>query len=349
MSAQSSTAQSLAAQTATAQFAEVSRTARKLTDAGYIRGLAAPRPARVWLATALLWAQLVLVWAAALAGPLWLLPACFLVVSAVIQGMLLWTHEASHFTLFADRRRNDLWCDVFFSAPIGMSVAAYRAKHNTHHAHFGTAKDEDHASYFPPVRGARSFGGLLLRTLSGAAGVRLALDKYLSPDAESAPVRPVIPRWLSLGWTLVFNLALLGLCVAAGRWWAYPLLWLYPVLTVAVLLNVVRTSAEHQPAGYPGGPEGEVPMRAEVRTTLPNPLEKWLLYQANFNYHVEHHLFPRVPQHNLRELHAHLRARGFYDTYPEMLQPSGFARFRALIRGRQAPDRAAAPRGVLAG
>ncbi|OAB60846.1 hypothetical protein AY599_21550 [Leptolyngbya valderiana BDU 20041] len=333
-----------------AQFAEVSRTARELTDAAYIRSLSTPRPGRVVLATAVLWAQLALAWAAALAGPLWLLPLCFLVLTAAVQGMLLWTHEASHSTLFAARRRNDLWCDLFFSGPIGMSAAAYRAKHNTHHAHFGTDKDEDQQSYFPPVRGARSFGGLLLRTLSGVAGVRLALGKYLSPGGNSAPVRPVIPRWVSLGWTLVFNLALLGICVAAGRWWAYPLLWLYPILTVGVLLNVVRTTAEHQPVGYPGGPEGAVPMRAEVRTTLPNPLEKWLLYQANFNYHVEHHLFPRVPQHNLGDLHEHLKAGGFYARYPEMLQASGFARFWSLVRGRGAPDGAAvAPHGAMAG
>jgi hypothetical protein len=35
--------------------------------------------------------------------------------------------------------------------------------------------------------------------------------------------------------------------VAAGRWYLYFLLWAYPIIAVAIALNIVRTIAEHQP------------------------------------------------------------------------------------------------------
>jgi len=51
-------------------------------------------------------------------------------------------------------------------------------------------------------------------------------------------------------------------------------------------------------------------------------LEKWLIYGINFNYHLEHHLWPHVPFFNLPKLHAHLVERGFYEQRPDLLQRS---------------------------
>lgn len=316
-------------------YTECARVARSIVDKQWVDNLRSPRAAVVVRATALIWIQLTISWALALYGPVWLSIVSFIINCAMVQAMLLWTHEASHYTLTQNRRLNDIWCDIFFAGPIGMTVAAYRAKHMTHHAHLGTELDQDSYPYRFNVKGARALASLMLRTLSGFVGASVVLNKYavVRGDGPASVNRGAV--WIPRLVTLVFNVGLLATCIAVGRWYLYFVLWAYPIVVVAILLNIVRTIAEHQPEDFPTyRGDQEVAMRPIARTTVPNWFEKWLLYQANFNYHVEHHLFPAIPQHNLALLHRHMLERGFYNQFPECLQRSGIARFVALSRNR---------------
>ncbi|WP_246174318.1 fatty acid desaturase family protein [Bradyrhizobium paxllaeri] len=319
------------------KYSEMARAAHQAVDKEFLAGLKEKRPAAIFVATAAIWLQLILAWALALLGPLWLVFIPFLVSCALAQAMLLWVHEASHFSLFDDRRVNDIWSDVFFAGPIGITVAAYRERHSSHHAHLGTDLDQDGYPYHIDVRGRRALMAAMGRTLIGLTGLWLARTKYIGRRSESVP--PVSPRWVGPLITVVFNLTLVSLCVLSGRWYLYAVLWVYPIVAVAVALNIVRSVAEHQPEDFPQFRDGvEAAMRPVVRTTVPGRFEKWMLYQANFNYHVEHHLFPTVPRHNLGKLHLHLVANGFYRQFPSSLQSSGFLKFLQLARNKQHDD-----------
>ena len=237
--------------------------------------------------------------------------------------MLLWTHEASHYLLFRSRRFNDLWANLFLSSPVGISVATYRHTHVSHHGYLATEQDLDRPSFDRDIRGGWRLAFVLLRSLSGWDGLRLVWTKYATGGRQAT--RGKEGQSVASSFTVCWNLLLLTLCWFAGRWYLYLFLWAIPILSASVTLNIVRTLAEHLPAGSSGQAldGARIPV---VRTTLPGTLEKWLLYQANFNYHVEHHLFPTVPAHNLPALHAHLVERGFYDRHPECLQRSGIKR-----------------------
>ena len=39
----------------------------------------------------------------------------------------------------------------------------------------------------------------------------------------------------------------------------------------------------------------------------------------NFNYHMEHHLWPSVPPYRLPEVHRYLRQQGYYERHPDSL------------------------------
>ena len=253
--------------------------------------------------------------------------------------MLLWTHEASHFSLFRERRFNDIWCDLFLSGPIGISVASYRNKHMTHHAHLGSNQDQDSYPYRFDIKGSAALARVMALTLTGALGLWLIFEKYLKPLACKTVDAVNAPHWVAPMATIAFNGTLLGLCILSGHWYLYFLLWVYPIIAVAITLNVIRTVAEHQPEDFPKFRDGaETAMRPVARTTVPNWLEKWMLYQANFNYHIEHHLYPAVPQHNLAHLHRRLVDGGFYRRFPGLLQRSGIAKFLVLARNRNYND-----------
>lgn len=315
-----------------ASFADCARLARTMIDRQRLEDIKAPRPALVALLTASIWLQLAFSWALALFAPLPFSILSFVINCAVVQAMLLWTHEASHYGLTSSRRLNDRWSDIFFSGPIGMSVAAYRAKHMSHHAHLGTEQDDDLLPYTFNIKGRRALTATLLKILSGQVGIALAFDKY-SGVAKNDDADRTRGEWTAQIVTIAFNGALLAACIAAGRWYLYFLLWAYPIIAIAILLNIVRTTAEHQPENFPHDPIAPL-----VRTTCPGRFEKWLLYQANFNFHAEHHLFPGIPHHNLGVVHAMLVERGFYEKFPQCLQRSGVAKFIAIARDRGSTD-----------
>lgn len=321
------------------KYSEMARAAHLAVDKAFLAGLKEKRPAAIFAATTAIWLQLVLAWALALLGPLWLVFIPFIVFCALAQAMLLWVHEASHFSLFDNRRINDIWSDVFFAGPIGITVTAYRERHSSHHADLGTDLDQDGYPYHIKVRGRRALMEAMGRSLTGLTGLWLARTKYIGRLAEFGSPTQVSPRWVGPLITGVFNLTLILLCVLSGRWYLYLVLWVYPIVAVAVALNIVRSVAEHQPEDFPRFRDGlETAMRPVVRTTVPSSFEKWMLYQANFNYHVEHHLFPTVPRHNLGKLHLHLVAKGFYRQFPCSLQSSGFRKFLQVARNKKHDD-----------
>ena len=104
-----------------------------------------------------------------------------------------------------------------------------------------------------------------------------------------------------LGRQLAVNALLWATLAAAGVWWAYPLLWLLPLLTWFMVITRIRNIAEHAMVG-----DADDPLR-NTRTTLANWLARALVAPYFVNYHLEHHLFYYVPCYRLPALHRILR------------------------------------------
>lgn len=302
--------------------------ARSLCSADLVKRWQVIQPYRVVVATSVLWLQLVGAWLVALWGsPLLWIPA-FVVICACISAMQLWVHESSHFILFHSRKLNDIWATLFFASPIGVSVKTYRRFHMTHHARLATTTDMDRFAFNVDVRGPRKLLGLFLRGLSCLDAYRLVARKYIGSKAIASEEGRDWSLFVTAGW----NILLLVACILAGRWYLYFALWAYPILGVAVTTNLIRSIAEHQPIGFAGPVSADQDISPISRTTLPGSLEKWLMFQANFNYHFEHHLYPTVPAVNLPTLHRHLLEKGFYQKHPELLQRSAIAKVFDLSR-----------------
>jgi fatty acid desaturase len=101
---------------------------------------------------------------------------------------------------------------------------------------------------------------------------------------------------------MVANLVLFVGMTLAGVWWAYPLLWLAPLLTWMMVITRIRNIAEHAVV-----PDGDDPLR-NTRTTKAGWVERALVAPYFVNYHLEHHLMFYVPCYNLPALHRILMA-----------------------------------------
>jgi len=176
---------------------------------------------------------------------------------------------------------------------------AYRKYHLQHHAHTQTDQDPDLVLSAPFPITKSSYRRKLWRDISGQTGWqqrKAQLLNALGPAHLPWRARLAICR-TRLGPQLAANLMLFVGLAAAGVWWAYPLLWLLPLLTWYQVITRIRNIAEHAVV-----PDNENPLR-NTRTTKANWLERALVAPYFVNYHLEHHLFFYVPAYNLPRVH----------------------------------------------
>jgi fatty acid desaturase len=247
----------------------------------------------------------------------WPGPLAWLVAAVVVSGrqmaLAVLMHEGAHYLLARDRTWNDRLSDWLCAAPLLLDTAAYRRIHLAHHRHTWTEDDPDlsYASHYPVSRA--SFARKVARDLTGISGIKryyglarlfAGLDPFgrgregrSRADVVSAFVRrqPLFLCW---------NAALFAACAAAGNPSAYLLVWVVPSLTGLSLIFRLRNIAEHAVVSDPAG------KLTQTRTVLAPPVVRFLVAPHNANYHLEHHLYPFVPQDRLPAVHRLLAGRG---------------------------------------
>lgn len=316
--------------TATAAASEAPLWTRVLTRAER-KELERGDPLRAWWTVLSNWlgvfgAMALVAWAP---NPLTIVLALF-IIGARQLGMAVVMHEASHRTLFANRRLNDWVGNWLASYPVWTDPGPYRTYHLKHHAYTGLEGDPDLGLIAPFPITKSSFRRKVWRDLSGQTGIKQAIGvfkrdvgwntgKLTQRDLSmSLGDRPDV-GWNKVAPVAITNGVLLLLLTLVG----YPalyLLWVAAWLTTYRLVTRIRSIAEHSVT-----PSRTDPLN-NTRTTHANWLERFFLAPNRVNYHLEHHLLVSVPLHNLPRLHRIMRERGVLDGaclargYPEVLK-----------------------------
>lgn len=288
-----------------------------------IQQLSAPSPLRWGLELALFWTLMIgLLQAAVIVGlSLWLVPIVLL-MSCLQNGMILWTHEGAHVNLVRDRRLNDRLADLLICGPIGVYIGSYRWHHGRHHRYLGDPAEEIELSAFYCIRGKQLLVHVA-RHLFGQVAVSIILRRSRNADRKFGPPPPRSREaWLGL---VLVNAALLALCAAQGAFWVYPVVWGFPLVTLAPMISNFRTIVEHQPSSgvCESGMTQRVP--AITRVVESSLLERLLIAPVGFHYHYEHHLYPGIPYHRLPEVRRLLAERKHYDA-PGLVRGKGYLR-----------------------
>jgi fatty acid desaturase len=237
-------------------------------------------------------------------------------------GLAILMHDGAHGCLSGNGGRN-MWLSQWFCAyPVFADTVAYRTYHLAHHAHTQQDNDPDLvlSAPFPITR--LSYRRKFWRDISGQTGYQQRKAQLLNALGNpSWPLRQRLAHFCGkLGPQLSVNALLFAALAFAGVWWAYPVLWLAPLLTWMMVITRIRNIAEHAVV-----PDSDDPLR-NTRTTRANLLERALVAPYYVNYHLEHHLMMYVPCYNLPKLHA-LMTRGPHATQMEV-QPSYLAVLR---------------------
>ena len=264
------------------------------------------------LTIVLLYAQTILIMAAAVRLGWWAWPiACLLRGRAHAQFAAL-MHESAHRVLFSNKSLNDRvgrWVLGYIGF---VSTDAYRRVHMAHHRReFGPEEPDIPLYQGYPVSRA-SLRRKLMRDITGRTGVRLLRDQFARRRWSDARQRKVL-----LSILFIQGLAFAA-SMAAGQPLAYLLLWLLPFLTLWRVINRLRSIAEH------GGLEASTDRRVTTHSIRQDPLTRFFFAPYQLGYHLEHHVDAGIPFRALPKFHRALRESGYitdeyeYRSYPAL-------------------------------
>lgn len=246
---------------------------------------------------------------------LWVLTA--LVTGFVQNALGLLMHEGSHYFFHRSKKASDVWCDILVCLPIFNTVRGYRTSHFEHHRSAGETADPYFDLYACP-----SVGHLVRKFLVDCVGIgaiRKFCSRYGAGGAGKVAERnPVYagPVFLVIQfglWFLLFKVT--------GQWYAWFLLWVAPLMTVAQAVNRFRTFVEH----YPGFLGIKV-----SRSSITGWIEYLCVAPYGYGHHLEHHLLPHVPYYHLAFTHRFLAARVDYSDN-EVATYGYLSAFRRLV------------------
>jgi len=248
-------------------------------------------------------------------------------------GLAILMHDGAHGCLSDNSSRNMALSQWLCAYPIFADTLAYRRYHLAHHAHTQQEEDPDLPLSAPFPISRASYRRKFWRDLSGQTGYQQRKAQFL--NALGDPSWPFAQRLRHfrqrLGPQLAANGALFAGLTLAGVWWAYPLLWLLPLLTWMMVITRIRNIAEHAVV-----PDSDDPLRS-TRTTKAGFIGRAFIAPYFVNYHLEHHLLMYVPCYNLPKVHAILM-RGPHASRMEV-QPSYLSVLRMATAVPDAQDR----------
>ena len=233
----------------------------------------------------------------------WPNPFTFVLAVAVIGsrqlGLAILMHDGAHGCLANGEKLNMALSQWLCAYPVFAETEAYRRYHLQHHARTQQDDDPDLILSAPfPITGP-SYRRKFWRDISGQTGYAQRKAQLLNALGDrSWPLARRAAHFRDrLGRQIIFNLVLLAALAAAGVWWAYPLLWLLPLVTWMMVITRIRNIAEHAVV-----PDSNDPLR-NTRTTRAGFLERLFIAPYYVNYHLEHHLLFYVPCYNLPRVH----------------------------------------------
>lgn len=219
--------------------------------------------------------------------------ALWLAAGFFVNGLVQLAHDSWHGNLLPWRPANDLLGHLL-SMLCGVSFPAARHDHLLHHRHSRTARDPDAYNV-----GRRSLGLVVLFYAVVLFGLPLSIVFFnviypvLHFDRRdfAAHLRTL------LAYGAVYAL-LFTWVTRAGQWGTVLELWFLPVL-FASPFNGLKSIADHHHNQWNG------PRHLIATTTRSNALIAF--FWNGLSYHLDHHLYPRVPGYHLPALHRALR------------------------------------------
>ena len=267
---------------------------------------------RSWRAAAALAADWSLIAAAFLSAIQWPFPTTYMLAAIIIArtqlALAVLMHESAHGTLLPSQWYNDAVGQAFAAGPLCLSLRTYRAGHLQHHR-TPMRSDDPVAVIFGIIDYPISRRKLVLRLIGDVLGIAYLVSARRLMRGDYRALLPSVHKsrhyivW-EMATMLSSNGLILGALALCGHAWLYLGLWTLPSITLLPLFGRIRAIMEHA-----GLPECNDQSR-NARTIIRPSWQTFLFGPHAIHYHIEHHLFVRMPFYSLRKVHRQMAAGG---------------------------------------
>lgn len=228
-------------------------------------------------------------------------------------GLGVLMHECGHGTLFRSKKLNRFVGTWLCAAPVMYRLDDYMSNHLSHHSKAGTDADPDLYRYQHYPVEVKSLQRKLLRDVSGRTSLNfletsLKRNQVITTNEKGErrlDYRQLLSRFYA---PIIMNSLLLVLLAWFGFAELY-LLWLAAYFSIYMVFSRIRNLAEHACVPDLLDPD---PMQ-HTRTMIASWWERLTFAPNCVNYHLEHHLLPSVPKHQLASFHNALKKKGLLD------------------------------------
>lgn len=219
-----------------------------------------------------------------------------LIMGSQLHAFTVLQHDCGHQNAFRSTLAN-LWMGRFMAWFIVFPYSSFTECHKHHHRYLGDPeKDPDEWNYVGGVK------WMFLRI-----AVFVPRFTYFSLVRYGKTVRNMVLRELTFN--LLSMAAVCAWFVSQGMAYEFVLIFVVPLLLLALVINPISRGYEHFPMATL---EPEHADRLDLaKNTITVTSRVVGLLWANINYHVEHHVYPGVPFCNLRKLHNLLENKTF--------------------------------------
>ncbi|MHB8545120.1 MAG: fatty acid desaturase family protein, partial [Leptospirales bacterium] len=234
-------------------------------------------------------------------------------------------HEGLHFNLVKNRRLSAFLGLSFSSMIVSHMGFGFALSHWNHHRFANQKEDPDRQIFekFHTVLERLLFARLVADWHYLVNGILAAFGK-LKIDTKGFPLsrkEQQLMAWLNIvlatGWVAVYAWLIAMNPIAGMAAIGLPHL-------LVVLLTGLRPYLEH------AGTEPELFRTSRTRVSS-------LLSTVYFfnNYHLEHHLYPKVPCYNLPKVHQYLKAKGYFEMANSFVEKGSLANFKYVTASFQ--------------
>jgi fatty acid desaturase len=219
-----------------------------------------------------------------------------LVVANQLHAITVLQHDCGHGSAYKNAAAN-LWVGRFLAWFIFMPYTTFTVIHRHHHMFLGDPRrDPDEWFYAGGPRRAFVREMLFLPHFTLRSLVDFGRDVRRVVLCELVLITA---SWTAVAYWLTAN----------GHIWLFVWGVVAPMAVLAFVINPVSRGYEHYPMALM---ERGDTRRKDLRFNTVTVTSRILgVLWANITYHVEHHLYPRVPCHRLPVLHRLLRGRDY--------------------------------------
>lgn len=238
-------------------------------------------------------------------------------------------HECSHGTAFRTRWMNE-WLYQIACFMMIRNPTSWRWSHTRHHTDTIIVGRDPEIVAQKPISFPRLLQNYIgvLDVIGGVKNMLINASGKLNP--EEATFIPEMDKAKAIRvarvWLAIYALTIVS-AVALQSW--IPLMLIGLPRFYGAWHMVLTGMTQHA-----GLADNAIDHRLNSRTVYMNPVSRFIYW--NMNYHVEHHMFPTVPYHQLPALHERLK-----DDFPAP-SPSMLAAYREFLpvlwRQRKEPD-----------